>query len=132
MIDDDKLPSFKPIETAEDVGNKVDEALDKIRDKVKLVDDVKRNPPKPDSMKVEIPSGLYAVDLATLLNAQLVDCPATVIPMLIDHGVRTAVDIKDSYKAEKRKLDFQYWWVLILVITIPIMILVANMFFKIF
>ena len=87
-----------------------------IRDKIQLMDNIKNNPPRPGEMKQTIAEGVYEIDLDALLAAQINDCPATVIPMLIDHGVRTAVDIKQTYKPEKRILDFQYWWVIFLAI----------------
>jgi len=122
-------PSAKPPD-AGDINKEVDEAL-KIRDKIKLIDEVQKHPPKPDEMKTDIPDGIYAIDLNTLLAAQLSDCPATVIPMLIDHGVRTAVDIKETYKPEKRLLEFHYWWVIFLVLGLGITLFAAKYIFNI-
>jgi len=140
-VNNDDIPSFKSIDeepvkkekpVGRDIDKEVDKELLKIRDKIKLVDDVKTNPPRPGEMLTPIPEGTYAIDLNTLLAAQLVDAPGTVIPMLIDHGVRTAVDIKDTYKPERRVLDFQYWWVIFLVIGMIAMVFILNMIFKIF
>jgi len=132
MPKEDEDVSFKPVEPEKDIHTKVDERLQKVRDKMKLLDDIKNDPPPPGTMKTVIPPGSYAVDLNALLAAQISDCPATVIPMLIDHGVRTAVDIKDTYRTEKRHLDFQYWWVIFLVIGLFAVIYFANMIFGIF
>jgi len=129
---DDKF-SFKP--EKKDVHDDIDAALKNIpkKDKIQLVNDVKEKPPEPGKMKVEIKDGnVYAIDLNALLQAQLSDCPATVIPMLIDHGVRTAVDIKKAYNPEKRHLDFQYWWLLFLIIGLGGAFLFANMLFGFF
>ena len=119
----DGFKGFKPKEkdvatttTVDDVHSKLDEKLMEIKDGVKLVDDVKNNPPQPGEMLTEIPEGSYAVDLDTLLSAQLVECPAFVNPMIIDHAVRTAVDIKDTYKPEKRLPNFNYMWIIVLII----------------
>jgi len=119
---------FKPT----NIEEKVDEEIKQLTDKIKTRIEIENNPPIPGEMKTEIPEGTYAVDLNTLLSAQIVDCPSTVIPMLIDHGVRTAVDIKETYKPEKRVLDFQYWWVIFLVIGLFALLWVANMMFGIF
>jgi len=97
------------------ISQVVDAEILKVRDKIKLVDEIKSNPPVKGEMETEIKDGIYSIDLDTLLNAQISDCPATVIPMLIDHGIRTAVDIKETYKPEKRAMDFHYVWVLILI-----------------
>jgi len=94
--------SFSPKKGDGDVHSKIDEELFKIRDKVKIIDDIKTNPPPPGAVGVTLEKGVHEIDLSTLLSSQIVDCPGTVIPMLIDHGVRTAVDIKDTYKPERR------------------------------
>ena len=119
---------FKPT----NIEEKVDEELKQLTDKIKIRTDIENNPPIPGEMKTEIPEGTYAIDLNTLLSAQIVDCPSTVIPMLIDHGVRTSVDIKETYKPEKRVLDFQYWWVIFMVIGLFALLWIANMMFGIF
>ena len=118
--------SFKKSDVHEDI----DEALKQLRtrDKIQLVEKVKAEPPETGYMKEEIQPGVYAIDLNTLLMAQLSDCPATVIPMLIDHGVRTAVDIKETYKPEKRALAFQYWWILFLIMGLGAAYLFLSMF----
>lgn len=127
--------SFKPsskLGKPDGIDDKVDEKLKEIGDKIQLTNKAEKNPPEPGEMKVELKPGLYEVDLNTLLNAQLSDCPATVIPMLIDHGVRTAVDIKNVYRPEKRYLGFQYWWVIFLAIGFVCVLMLGNMVFKIF
>jgi hypothetical protein len=123
--------SFKP-KHQEDINSRVDNELLRIRDRIKLVDDIKKNPPKPGVLNIDIPDGTYEIDLNTLLAAQITDCPATIIPMLIDHGVRTAVDIKETYKPEKRMLDFSYWWLIVLIIGLVAIVMIANMIFGIF
>jgi len=115
-----------------DLDEKINKELLKIRDRIKIVDDIKTDPPPHGRMTTTLRNEVYAVDLNTLLNSQIVDCPATVIPMLIDHGVRTAVDIKETYKPEKRVLAFQYWWVIVLIIGGIGMIMLLNMLFGIF
>lgn len=116
------------------IHDDIDKALMKLetRDKIKVLSEIKESPPKPNYMKTNIDGNIYAIDLNVLLQAQIADCPATVIPMLIDHAVRTAVDIKDTYKPEKRILDFTWIWLLILIIGLGIVFLVMNMIFKIF
>jgi len=128
LNDDVDLKKTKTVQPLEETHDKIDIELMKVRDKVKIIDDVKNNPPKPDEMQQVIPEGAYVVDLDTLLAAQITDCPATVIPMLIDHGVRTAVDIKQTYKPEKRMLGFQYWWIIILIVGLMMLFLFGSMF----
>jgi hypothetical protein len=123
--------SFKP---KRDIHDEIDRKLMQLEshDKVRLLHDVQSNPPEKGEMKVDIPPGMYAIDLRTLLDAQLSDCPATVIPMLIDHGVRVAVDIEKAYKPEKRHLQFEYWWIIFMIVGFGVGFLIINMLFKIF
>ena len=122
------MPSFKPSDKKDIVDEKAKEKLDKIQ----FVEKIKENPPPIGSLKTEIKEGLYEIDLDTLLRGQIVDAPSTVIPMLIDHHERVAVDVKESYKPERRRLPFQYWWLFIMLIGFLVMIYFANMFLKMF
>ena len=128
FLPDEKKKDSKPVEDAVDDLFKLGE----MRDKIKLVQQVRNDPPKTGVMKVEVPEGIHVIDLNTLLDAQLSDCPATVIPMLIDHGVRTAVDIKESYKPEKRLVNFNFWWVVAIILGLGILYVVATFFSGIF
>jgi len=120
------LPEFKPEDPVE---KKVDLKLAQIQDKIKTIEEMKVNPVKPGYGSVDIPPGKYAVDLNALFNGQISDCPGTVIPMLIDQAVRVNLDKRESYKPEKRSLDFKYWWVIFLMIGIIAMAYVAMMMF---
>jgi len=131
MYEDDDSIDFKPVDKKEkpvDMHDKIDTELLKIRDKIKIMDDIKTNPPVPGEMKQIISEGVYAVDLDALLSAQLSDCPATVNPMIIDHAVRTAVDIKNTYKPEKRLPEFNFIWILVLIVGLGMVFLFARMF----
>ena len=123
------IPSGKP---SKSVGSEIDKHMDEIRDKIKLADEVKQHPPEKDVMKEVIGEGVYAVDLNCLLMAQLSDCPATVIPMLIDHAVRTNIDIKEAYKAKKRLPSFNFVWLIILLFGLIAGLLFMSWIFKIF
>lgn len=119
-----------------DIDSKVDKAvkikLDKpVESRIRFAHNIKKNPPKPGFMKVDVTPAIYSIDLNTDANWWF-NHSCTVFPFLLDQGIRTHVDIKDSFKTEKRKLDFQYWWVIVLLITVPIVLLITNMFFKIF
>ena len=131
MGDEDK---YKITEETKDVHSDIDQALRRIqkRDKIQLVNDVKVKPPTPGKMNVDLTPGKYAIDLSVLLAAQLSDCPATVIPMLIDHAVRTNIDIKEAYKPEKRILDFHFWWIIILVGGLVAMLFLIQSLFGVF
>lgn len=129
----DDTPVFRPVDKElPQIESEIDTKLLEIRDKIKIQDDIKQNPPKKGELSVEVPEGYYSIDLRSLLLAQLSDCPSTVIPMLIDHGVRTAVDIKEAYKPEKRTIPFHYWWVLILFIGIMVIVYFGLSMFGVF
>ena len=118
------------------IDKKVDEKLksakEQLRDKIRLINKIKNELPPTGIMETEIPDGRYAIDLNTLLRAQIADCPSTVIPMLIDHGIRTAVDIRNTYRPEKRLPSFNLIWLLLLIVGFGIFILFANSMFHFF
>jgi len=100
-------------------------------DRIKLADEIRTNPPKPGFMRVNIPPAIYSIDLNTDAHWWFHHV-CTVFPFLIDQAVRTHVDIRDSFKPEKRKLDFEYWWLLFIPIGLIAAIFLLNMVFKIF
>ena len=100
-------------------------------DRIKLADEIRTNPPKPGFMRVNIPPAIYSIDLNTDAHWWFHHV-CTVFPFLIDQAVRTHVDIRDSFKPEKRKLDFEYWWILFIPIGLIAAIFLLNMVFKIF
>jgi len=99
---------------------------------VQLINSAKKHPPAQGVMGVELTPEKYDIDLNTLVLAQLSDCPSTVIPMLIDHGIRVAVDIKNAYRPEKRQLNFNYLWVIIFIFGFFAVVWIVNMFFGLF
>jgi len=100
-------------------------------DRIKLADEIRTNPPKPGFMRVNVPPAIYSIDLNTDAHWWFHHV-CTVFPFLIDQAVRTHVDIRDSFKPEKRKLDFEYWWLLFIPIGLIAAIFLLNMVFKIF
>ena len=100
-------------------------------DRIKLADEIRTNPPKPGFMRVNVPPAIYSIDLNTDAHWWFHHV-CTVFPFLIDQAVRTHVDIRDSFKPEKRKLDFEYWWILFIPIGLIAAIFLLNMVFKIF
>ncbi len=99
-------------------------------DRVRIAHDIRTNPPRSDYMKVDVPPGIYSIDLNIDAHWWF-NHVCTVFPFLIDQAIRTHVDVRDSFKPEKRRLDFQYWWLLFIPIGIIIAFLITNMFFKI-
>ena len=107
---------------------------------------IKKNPPKPGYMEVEyfkakdengqevcvtesrdktgklkriLTDPIMAIDLNILISHNIAACPNNVIPMLIDKSVQTALEEKEVFKAEKRRKDFNWWWIVFLLIPIP-------------
>lgn len=76
-----------------------------------------------------ITSGIFAIDLN--LDAHWwFDRACTVFPMIIDQSVRTHVDVRDSFKPEKRKIEFPYLWVAVAIVGICMISLLFLMAFK--
>jgi hypothetical protein len=150
-IDEDKKTS------EEDVDDKVDKLLglkqldeDNPMERAIIYDYIKRNPPKPEYMKVstgevETDNGntfvvshsktedvekymvhepIRVVDLNTSILADISRCPSHVIPQLIDEYVKINVEEKNEFKPEKRK-DIPKWgWVILLILFVPALIIV--------
>jgi len=124
--------------------------------RIKFADNIRNDPPIPDFMKVEFKenkkkdgvdvvtssnsgnsvddkpmvehtNGLFAIDLNTDADWWF-NRSCTVFPLLLDQAKRTHIDIKDSFKPEKRLPDFNYSFLLILIVGI-IGILVGTKLF---
>ena len=114
-----------------DLKKEESERKDPASSKIQFADKIRKNPPKPGYMEVEVEPKIYSIDLNTDAHWWFTRA-CTVFPLLLDQAKRTHIDIKDSFKAEKRHLDFQYWWVIFLVIGVVAAFLLANTMFKIF
>ncbi len=171
--DKDKRYDFTRTDKDEikDIEKKVDEKFeskktsDKIIDIKKLDEDnpmeraikfdyVKRNPPKPGFMEVEVHEAkddegnrfvvseseqeetkirmvhdpFRVVDLNTSIMADVTRCPSHVMPQLIDEYVEINMTEKKEFKPEKPKEEFRYWWLLILILMLPGVILLILWF----
>ena len=119
-MNDDDVIDFKPVR--KDVGSEVDKLVRKKRtprfsaeDRVRIAHEIKSNPPEPGYMNVDVAPAIYSIDLNTDAHWWF-NHVCTVFPLLMDQGIRTHVDIRDSFKPEKRLPDFNYMWILILFI----------------
>ena len=132
-----EIPRFESIKTIE---KKVDETIENRKEKtfaetpeeqdeIKTMEMIKAEPIIPGNVQVEIGAGKYVIDLHDLYAGQINDGPGTIIPNLIEDAERAALERRDSYKPEKRSLDFKYWWVIFLMIGIIAMAYVAMMMF---
>jgi len=142
-------------EIAQDIKD-IDKRVDRILDIKKLdeenpleraikLDFVKKNPPKPDYMQVNMYKGFTEngegfivsestqkgkkvrmlhdpyriVDLNTSIMADVTRCPSHVMPQLIDEYVQINLAEKKEFKPEPAKEEFRYWWLLILLMMVP-------------
>jgi len=120
---DDKVFDFSSID------KEIDKALEKtkVEDRVRIAHEIKDNPPRPGFMETKVPPGVYCIDLNIDANWWF-NHVCTVFPFLLDQGIRTHVDIKDSWKPEKRLPDFPYMFLAIAIIGI-IGLVVTTKFF---
>lgn len=125
-----------------DIDREVDKAIDEMEkkleerkepslSKIQFAHDIKKNPPKPGYMEVKVKPAIYAMDLNTDAHWFFTKA-STVFPLLLDQVKRTHIDLKDSFKSEKRKLDFNYLFIIILAAGLVGILLLANVIFKIF
>lgn len=73
---------------------------------------------------IEVTNGLYQIDLRNDAEFWFIRSP-TVVPQMITQTERAAIDRKDSYKPEKRKIPLPYW--LIAGIAVGAIIIVAML-----
>ena len=97
-------------------------------DRMRIANEIKSNPPQPGYMKVDIMPAVYSIDLNTDAHWWF-NHVCTVFPLLLDQGIRTHVDIKDSFKPEKRLPDFNFLWIILLIAGIAVMFVVAKFIF---
>lgn len=112
------------------IDKEIDKALEKtkqVEDRVRIAHEIKENPPKPGFMKTDVKPGIYSIDLNTDANWWF-NHVCTVFPFLLDQGIRTHVDIKDSWKPEKRFMDFNYMFLVIAVIGFIGVIVMTKVF----
>lgn len=107
-------------------------------EEISVLSKVKDAPVEPGYMRVALgegaddglggkDSGLYGIDLNQLLSADLSNCPGTVLPTLLDNTVAAAFAKRDAYRIEKRKIPYQWLWLLIVAIGVIIAIMIILM-----
>lgn len=137
----DKEPVSKVSHDLDETFKQIDDILQKdaqrqhektdemsVDDKIKFGYNIRKNPPKPGYMKVEVQPSIYAIDLNTDAHWWF-QRACTVIPLIVDQAVRTHVDIKDSFKPEKAKVEFPYLFLILAVGGILAAIILVMMFF---
>jgi len=98
-------------------------------DKIKIGHEIRTNPPKPGFMKVEVPPAIYSIDLNTDAYWWF-NRICTVFPLILNQGIRTYVDIKDSFKPEKRKIEFPYLFLILAIVGIAAAVILVFSFIK--
>jgi len=96
-------------------------------DRVSFAHEIKKNPPTPGYMKVDVPPGIYSIDLNVDAHWWFSHV-CTVFPLLLDQAKRTHVDIKDSFKPEKRLPDFNYAFIIVVIVGIIGLIAITKFF----
>jgi len=130
--EDGDVIDFTPVK--DDVEGEVDRLVKRKKplkydaeDRVRIAHEIKNNPPSPGFMRVDIQPGIYGIDLNTDAHWWF-NHVCTVFPLLLDQGIRTHVDIRDSFKPKKRRVDFQYVWLLLIPIGLAGLFLLLSMF----
>jgi hypothetical protein len=118
----------KLTEHLEEKIEKKDEELTAI-DKIKLAHEIRANPPKPGFMKVEVPPAIYSIDLNTDAYWWF-NRISTVFPLILNQGIRTYMDLKDSFKPEKRKIEFPYLFLILAIAGIAVAVILVMTFVK--
>ena len=96
-------------------------------DRVSFAHEIKNNPPEKGYMKVDIIPAIYSIDLNIDAHWWF-NHVCTVFPLLLDQSKRTHIDLKDSFKEQKRLPDFNYMFIFILFIGLVGIIAVTKLF----
>lgn len=102
-----------------------------LSDRIRFAHEIKQNPPKTDFMKTEVKPAIYSIDLNTDAHWWF-NHTCTVFPLLLTQAKRTYFDLQDSFKKERRLPDFNYMFILIIIMGLGGVFLIANMFFRFF
>jgi len=98
-------------------------------DKIKVGHEIRTNPPNPGFMKIDVPPAIYSIDLNTDAYWWF-NRISTVFPLILNQAIRTYVDIKDSFKPEKRKIEFPYLFLLLAIVGIAAAVILIFSFIK--
>lgn len=88
---------------------------------------IKNNPPDKGYMETKVEPSIYCIDLNVDAHWWFNDV-CTVFPLLLDQGKRTHIDLKDSFKEEKRLPDFNYMFIVVLFIGLIGIVAITKMF----
>jgi len=128
---DEPIFNFEPIEKdANTIRDEVDNVIKskiKVEDRVRIAHEIKKNPPRPGYMKIDVKPAIYSIDLNNDAHWWF-NHVCTVFPFLLDQGIRTHMDLKDSFKPEKRLLDFNYAFLVIAAVGIIGLIVFTKLF----
>jgi hypothetical protein len=98
-------------------------------DKIKIGHEIRTNPPNPGFMEVKVDPAIYSIDLNTDAYWWF-NRISTVFPLILNQAIRTYVDIKDSFKPEKRKIEFPYLFLILAIVGIAAAIILVFSFIK--
>jgi hypothetical protein len=82
---------------------------------------------KKDGRKLIIYDPIFSMDLKEHAEGQISDCASTVFPQIADEMVQLALDEKRQRGPELRKPLFNYWWLILLGIMIPVIIITVML-----
>ena len=136
---DDSMGSWKPLSQEEEIDRLLQDKQKQqqkqtkklprysAEERVKIANEIKTDPPNMGYMNVDVKPAVYSIDLNTDANWWF-NHVCTVFPWLMDQGIRTHVDIRDSFKPEKRHADFNLVWLLLIPIGLAGLFFALSMF----
>lgn len=123
-----------------DVSHNIDKLLENLKkeekkesfeqtaiSRISFADRIRNNPPKPGYMKVDVEPKVYSIDLNIDADWWFTRS-CTVFPLLLDQAKRTHIDLKDSFKPERRLPDFNYVFIVFLIVGVIGILVGTKMF----
>ena len=110
----DKQLNAKPIE------------LERIEENLKFIDEIKKDPLK-DNINV-MAYGFKPVNVNAILKNNIFNRSIFTVDKLCKMFLKMTLENKKKYLRKKRGLQFDYWWLLLLIIGVPVALVFIFMF----
>lgn len=126
MTDDTKTfddPHGKLKNAVDDIFGSEPVELKKVKDNLDFIKTIKNNPVNPGIGAVKA-FGVEVVDVNAILKDKIWDRSIFTVDKLCKMFLKATLEQKKKYLAKKRALEFNYVWLILLIIGVPVALLI--------
>jgi len=117
-------PSTKSIhEQIDSVLSRSPIELQQVKDNLEFIKQIKEDPVDPDESTVEV-FGFETVDVSAILKNNIWNRSIFTVDKLCKLFLKMDIEQKKKYLKKRRGMDFNYAWLLLLLIGIPIILII--------